>query len=275
MNTPTKNITIFWYSQTGHSYTCARTAEVLLQQSGYNVRFCSIFNPPPDSFERNLFLFVFPVFNFAIPLAMKKFFSGMPEKKKPADALLILTCAGMPANTAKLTERQLKQKNINLTAKFVIRARDSYIPFAKWFGVISSKNKPNEKSYRQVENFIEKHLVRGLQRKAIWFNPLNLFHWIGVAAPDNGPKMLLGKRIFKEELCTKCGFCVALCPTGAITFEDKAIQYSDKTCIGCCGCMNICPENAWQSSRFEPAYYNKGLQVKEMAHASGKWRKTE
>jgi ferredoxin len=64
-----------------------------------------------------------------------------------------------------------------------------------------------------------------------------------------------------------CGQCAALCPSGAITLEAGEIRFDEKRCVGCCGCLNICPENAWRSARLGPEYYNKGLHVPAMAGA--------
>jgi len=67
--------------------------------------------------------------------------------------------------------------------------------------------------------------------------------------------------------CALCGQCVALCPSKAITLEAGEIRFDEKLCLGCCGCLNICPQNAWRSSRFGPEYFNKGLHVPAMAEA--------
>ena len=83
---------------------------------------------------------------------------------------------------------------------------------------------------------------------------------------------LLSKRLeayFLKEKCTDCNFCVALCPSGAIT-RDGEIHYNDDLCLGCCGCMNVCPTNAWRCSKIDPENFYKGINVKRMAVASGR-----
>lgn len=269
-----KQVTIFWYSQTGHSFTCARTAEALLKKNDFTVNFESIYNWDSKWLDTGLFIFVFPVFNFNVPVALKKILRDIPRLKNRGEALAIITCAGVPANTPKILKDFLEKKNIHLASHLIIRSRDSYIPFAKWFSIINAKRKPDSRSFSKVEKYVYLNLVKGINEKSIWFNPLNPFHWLGAVAPDNGAKLLLGERIFKKELCVKCGFCAALCPSGSIKVEDGKICYEDKTCIGCCGCMNICPENAWETSWFDAKYYNKGLNVKNMANASGKRAQT-
>ena len=49
--------------------------------------------------------------------------------------------------------------------------------------------------------------------------------------------------IVDKETCVGCGACVAVCPVGAISLEDKACIDAD-SCIGCGACVNVCPVGA-------------------------------
>ena len=49
--------------------------------------------------------------------------------------------------------------------------------------------------------------------------------------------------IVDKETCVGCGACVAVCPVGAISLEDKACIDAD-SCIGCGACVNACPVGA-------------------------------
>lgn len=56
----------------------------------------------------------------------------------------------------------------------------------------------------------------------------------------------LRKRI-DEKRCTGCGLCVRkICPSGALSFDGKTpvpvIRH--RLCVGCSGCVNLCPEGA-------------------------------
>lgn len=69
--------------------------------------------------------------------------------------------------------------------------------------------------------------------------------------------------ITREDLCTKCGDCISLCPTTAIVLNDT-VATDAQTCIHCCACVKGCPEQArimedvgirkiaqWLSSNFQ------------------------
>jgi ferredoxin len=49
--------------------------------------------------------------------------------------------------------------------------------------------------------------------------------------------------ITKDPLCIQCGTCVDVCPTAAITLEEK-IRTDQEACIRCCACVKNCPTHA-------------------------------
>jgi len=49
--------------------------------------------------------------------------------------------------------------------------------------------------------------------------------------------------ITHEQICTKCETCVTVCPTAAITLDEKIITDQD-ACILCCACVKNCPTKA-------------------------------
>ncbi|WP_035587450.1 NIL domain-containing protein [Hippea jasoniae] len=50
-----------------------------------------------------------------------------------------------------------------------------------------------------------------------------------------------------EKLCYHCGFCVAVCPTEALTITDRKTMYVElfkDRCIACGYCVKVCPVKA-------------------------------
>jgi ferredoxin len=49
--------------------------------------------------------------------------------------------------------------------------------------------------------------------------------------------------ISQETLCAECKTCIRVCPTAAITWQDKAVT-DVNACILCCACVKACPTGA-------------------------------
>ncbi|MDL2216429.1 4Fe-4S binding protein [Desulfovibrio sp. OttesenSCG-928-M14] len=47
-----------------------------------------------------------------------------------------------------------------------------------------------------------------------------------------------------NEKCTLCGYCAAICPTGAIRLVSGELRTDEQACIVCQACVKFCPEQA-------------------------------
>lgn len=262
---PESTVRVFWYSQTGHSYACALRAAEVLRQGGRAVELVPLALAGPRDFQADQLLFCFPVNNFKVPVPFERRLRELPVDGGGREAFAIVTHAGIPASTAALFARLLAGKGLRLRSHLLVRCRTSYIPFAKWFAFMNQVRQPDADALAGVERFVRAALIDGTDRRGARVNPLNPLHWFGQTSPDDGPKLLLGSRVFLREACVRCGQCAALCPVGAISMEADGMRCDERRCIGCCGCFNTCPRNAWRSTRFGPEYYNKGRDVAAMA----------
>ena len=56
-----------------------------------------------------------------------------------------------------------------------------------------------------------------------------------------------------EQKCYHCGFCLPVCPTDALTIDDRSTMkvelYKDR-CIACGYCVRVCPVKAIELSEF-------------------------
>lgn len=61
--------------------------------------------------------------------------------------------------------------------------------------------------------------------------------------------------IVKAYFCVNCGKCVEVCPSGALTKDEKKIvKHDPDKCIGCGKCVEVCPFDAiWLSKKEEKA----------------------
>lgn len=66
------------------------------------------------------------------------------------------------------------------------------------------------------------------------------------------------------DLCTRCGTCIGICPTGTISYKDGEIADTGRNCIQCGMCMAVCPGKSfpmdqWAQKLFHEAYDTEKL----------------
>ncbi|MBD3353409.1 MAG: hypothetical protein GF364_18145 [Candidatus Lokiarchaeota archaeon] len=56
-------------------------------------------------------------------------------------------------------------------------------------------------------------------------------------------QLVIGRKHVDIEKCSKCGLCATkICPSGAISLTlDNFPKFNESKCIGCQGCVNLCP----------------------------------
>lgn len=55
--------------------------------------------------------------------------------------------------------------------------------------------------------------------------------------------------IWRSDLCTHCGACTVICPTGALEFErpEMTVRFAEEKCIVCEICLRACPARAMET----------------------------
>lgn len=283
-------ILVVWYSETGNTWLCANRAQEKLKnfnESKINVSFKSVhdaINDNDDNLQEiDILLLAFPVFNFCPPVPILNYILKLKERMKQRRELglleenklfkkgvyAIITMGGAAANTAWILSKKLSEISAKLVDHLLLTCEDSYIPLRKWFSLFAKKGLPNDHTLTLVDKFIEQKVLSRVQFNKIkpariFFNPFNLFHWISRFSTPNAPKKLLGKKRWDYTKCSACSLCIKACPSAAITEgdhyfsdvnKDKYLSYKDELCIGCCGCLNLCPVHAWSCSFFPSKYY--------------------
>ena len=51
-----------------------------------------------------------------------------------------------------------------------------------------------------------------------------------------------------EEACTHCGMCVSICPTKALTIDQRTgkVSFNEERCVACGVCIDACPPRAME-----------------------------
>jgi Ni,Fe-hydrogenase III small subunit/NAD-dependent dihydropyrimidine dehydrogenase PreA subunit len=68
-------------------------------------------------------------------------------------------------------------------------------------------------------------------------------------APPTLPEHFTGRPEIIPGKCTGCGKCTAVCPTDAVSLNEKNVSVDTGKCIFCGKCFDSCPENALINSR--------------------------
>lgn len=67
----------------------------------------------------------------------------------------------------------------------------------------------------------------------------------------------LKKEVLDCELCTKCGTCMGICPTGAIAFVEDEIAIDCSKCIQCGKCWASCPGKSFSMEQWSMKLFGR------------------
>jgi len=104
-----------------------------------------------------------------------------------------------------------------------------------------ARGRPDEKDLKKAREYGAKILNKISNIDA-------LEEMLPFAVPGNSPYKEQRKRsgispITQEDICTLCETCGSVCPTAAITINDKVMTDASE-CILCCACVKNCPSGA-------------------------------
>ena len=71
--------------------------------------------------------------------------------------------------------------------------------------------------------------------------------------------LTVGFKHVDNEKCTRCGLCATkICPSGTIRLsKNKTPRFAEIYCVGCNGCVNLCPADAiWTYQTRNRLQYN-------------------
>lgn len=82
----------------------------------------------------------------------------------------------------------------------------------------------------------------------------------------------LEQRVIERELCTGCGTCMGVCPTGAIRYENDRIRVDHDRCIQCGRCYRACPGETFSMEAFSQEVFGRSYDPQEtLGHGLEIW----
>jgi Pyruvate/2-oxoacid:ferredoxin oxidoreductase delta subunit/flavodoxin len=196
-----------------------------------------------------------PAYSFRIPWLVTRILRKLDFKKKPF--FVFCTSGGMSGNALWNLYRAIKKttgpclgytQGIGITNLRMWMPRESEEDPVLWG--LNQTHCENARKYgvKTIDRLKEWQINPTKKQESEWKPRFSfqiiiwslLFTWRWQMAATVGIK-----RIDKEK-CTKCGLCATkICPSKAITMKnDQFPKINQWKCIGCNGCVNLCPEDA-------------------------------
>lgn len=74
----------------------------------------------------------------------------------------------------------------------------------------------------------------------------------------------LKQEVLDRELCTTCGTCMGVCPTGAIAFVEDKITIEYGKCIQCGKCFACCPGKSFSMEKWSKELFGKSYDADDI-----------
>lgn len=194
--------------------------------------------------EGDILGFVFPVYAWSYPDAVKAFVKKLRIEGKPAYVFAVANCGDSAGETLTAFSRLLEKQGIRLNYGNVCAMPNNYLPLSDVDNQAMERTKLENARVRcaKLAKDIEDRLVglNSLPPKAI--DPFllyvvhPLFCWYAKGAY---------RKFFAEQACTGCGICAKVCPQKNISIEHGHPVWG-RECASCMACIHWCPAQAIQ-----------------------------
>lgn len=252
-------LVIYYFSGTGNTenaayWICKVADELQIPSEMIDIsRFQQV--KLPEKAERLLIGFCAPTHGFNLPPVMLKFIWRFP-KIPGTDVFLLNSRAGMKLRkffTPGLSGAAQLWPALLLKIKgFRIRGMQPMDLPSNWISLHPGlRAKVVDSIYERCRKitrcFSKKILTCQSVYTALWSLPLDiavlpvslLYYMIG--------RFALAKTFVATRACTQCGLCEKKCPVDAIRIRKNSVHWSFR-CESCMRCMNICPQQAIQTT---------------------------
>lgn len=234
-----ETIDFYYFSGTGNTYLIVRKMTEVFREKGIPVNLFRIEDSDPEKIDVNHTIGLgFPVAVQTTYRFIWDFIEDMPEGSETEVFMVDTLAAFSGAIVGPLKKflqgigyRPVGAKEIIMPSNFLPKAIDE-----------AKDEEVRRKGISEAENYA-KEILEG---KAVWRDQTFLADIFASVCKGQLVWNIFageGKKFrVKEDICTKCGLCVKLCPTKNIQM-DEFPRFLSK-CQQCMRCISFCPVNA-------------------------------
>lgn len=196
-----------------------------------------------------------PTYNYCIVRKFMNFLNSLPAGNLPY--FLFVTCGGQPGYSFFTMYQPLHKKGYIFLGKILgngcnnIRAWRPKLSKPIPTDCLDSEDLTKARDFAQVidQAFSEIIIQHSREPPKIRRNLLQDL-WCAAMTWPFMMRQIEGHKNVDLNLCTRCGLCATkICVSGSITLsDDKTPIIHNGTCIGCGGCVNLCPQLAISSA---------------------------
>ena len=224
-------MTIFYFTSTGNCLALAK------QIGGELISIAKVVDDMQGNFKDDVIGVIFPVYANAPPKIVSRFLEKVKFEAEYTFAI------GTYGKIAGACMHNLQKKALKLGYRFdyvnQLLMVDNFLPM---FDINKEIEKLPTKQVEEATKAIIKDIKerKYLTKKANIPSRVLAFLLSGVGNSSNDAKGYI-----VEDSCNKCGVCVKACPVKNIMIDalNDKLSFSDH-CLGCLGCIHICPQNA-------------------------------
>ncbi|HBC85463.1 MAG TPA: hypothetical protein DCZ94_00770 [Lentisphaeria bacterium] len=247
-----KKIILYFFSGTGNTLWASRQFAEEMQKHGIETRLVPLPCAVPDNLEDDSTIAIaFPVYSSTAPPFVCDWIRSLPETKKTVPVVLISTLAGFSGLVKGPFYHILKKKGY-----MPLAVREFIMPPNYFHKYNDARNFQIMERAKSAAADFAKEISEG---KSQWpaspsfLNPLQL---VAEKFFKHGGTGFLGKGFHADKgKCTKCGFCIRLCPVDNINSTTDGYPAWTGKCQQCLRCITYCPADAISNRRMKLVLY--------------------
>jgi ferredoxin/flavodoxin len=258
--------TIYYFTATGNCLDVAQNIQKSLEETEL-ISIPALNNNKIVTPTSEKIGFVFPVYDYGIPLAVKDFLNKL-NLCNVNYVFAVVTCNCFPGLALDRVDSILKEKEKKLNSGFVIKMPGNYIAM---YGANSEKTQ--KKKFKQKDKKIITIIdcVRNCKDYGIEKSKFIIDRLLAPKLEkliDNFPAQ--DSNFWVDNNCTGCGICSQVCAFDNIKIIDGKPQWHHK-CQQCFACIHLCPKASLQigkSSMNRKRYKNPNVSLQDIINSN-------